>query len=162
MATADWPAKTATPTPAEEKRDPDVDHHLEQRVAQHQVLRRPRPTRLLRQALALDVPRVGEAAADRAREEPVHAFAEARRGRIARRADVPMVALDVLDGEVRIRDAREQDVAERPLVPVAAVDQLVRERHPDGAGGRAHRHGGADDFVAPTGASRESSGRATR
>ena len=98
-----------------------------------------RPSRFLREALALDLPGADVALDRRGDDVEVHVAAARRGGRVERRGDVAMVAVHVLDREVGVEAEGEQPAADdhRDLVP-GAVRQFMRG---DGADHADHQSG---------------------
>ena len=52
-------------------------------------------------------------------------FVVARGHRVARRADIAVMVVDMLRREMPVADGGEQDLARQPFPPVAGMDQLM-------------------------------------
>ena len=108
---------------------------------QHPVVRVPRTASAAFEAHALESPGVGEAADHRSQDEAVDVHPARRSRRVFRHRDAHVMPADVLDEEMSVGHADQQDLCNHAVQRRGPMAQFVRNRDAETAAHGADRYG---------------------
>ena len=113
--------------PAEPDHQAAPQHQRDTRRLQNQVMARPDPKAAIGQAVFFQRPRAHEGPRQFAQGKPVNGLAHARRSRVCRRGDIPVMAAVVLDREMTVKSGRQDQFGQPAFQRCVFMPHFVAE-----------------------------------